>query len=153
MAVPTPEQIKKNAKLTMALIKFGKKEYTQENIMYYFDKGNMAGVHPKYIKSGAPRMVNVSSRNREMMQKAFDANNEKEWAKWNKKGKDEKNLAKAVKVLGIDAKHKAGIIDVMVAYKMKGASAAKKALGPLLKKAQMKVEVEKVLANLKKIGM
>jgi hypothetical protein len=54
------DEMKKDAKLFSLLMAFSIKQKTDENILFYFDKGNMGGLFPKYIKAGAPKEINCN---------------------------------------------------------------------------------------------
>ncbi len=53
------DDFKKNAKLNAALMLHMKKGYTLENFLFYFDKGNAAGIYPKYLAPNAKAEVNI----------------------------------------------------------------------------------------------
>lgn len=172
------EEIKKDNKVMAALIKFCQKEHNVENILFYFDKGNMAGVHPKYVAAGSPKEVNIASKTRKILQEAFDKQDE---SAWNKKIDDAKEeiyslitrdilsrfyltedyllpqleaqTTKAAKLLGIDAKHHKELVKCLVIFHTKGDSTGKKKLGEFLKKAKIDIEVKIVMQNLKKQGL
>lgn len=172
------DQIKKNAKLMAALLKFAKKEYNDENILFYFDKGNMAAVHPKYVAVGAKRSINISSRTRKTLQENFDQKDESKWKKNIDTAKTEvgrlintdilarfyktedylqpqleAQTTKAAKVLGIDKKHHKELINCLVLFHTKGPGPGKKKLGEFLKKSKIDIEVKIVMDNLKKQGL
>jgi hypothetical protein len=170
-------EIQKDKKLMGAFLQFAKDEHALENVTFYFDKGNMAGVHPKYIRVGAPKQINISSGVRSNLQKHYDNNDESAWDEELEKAKDEifgflsrlvtsfhftepyirmmlaDGTAKAAKVLGIDKKHHEKLIDCLVLFHTGKVPAGKKKLGEFLKKAKIQIEVDIVLENLKKQGL
>lgn len=56
------DDFKKNAKLNAALMLHMKKGHTLENFKFYFDKGNAAGIYPKYLGPNAKEEVNIQGK-------------------------------------------------------------------------------------------
>lgn len=171
------EEMPKHPKLMAGLLALAKRETNMEGFLFYFDKGNMAGVHPKYVKVGAPKEVNISSKLRSQMQAHYDKGEEPQWNALAEKAESEvrflilptvrkfyktegyvrpmleSNLKKAVKLLGIEAPQQAGLMDCLVAFHTGGDTAGIKKLGPFLKKAKIMIEVKIIMNNLKKAGL
>jgi hypothetical protein len=61
--------LKADPKLLMAALTFAKKDRSDENISFFYDKGNAEGVWAKYIDPKAAKQVNLSSKVFAPMQK------------------------------------------------------------------------------------
>jgi hypothetical protein len=92
--MPTPqtlEDVKANPKMMAAFLAYSKRRQTLNEVLFYFDKGNAAGIYPKYIDSKSPQAANLSSvvtdPADELAGKGDFAN--PKWAEILKKGKDE----------------------------------------------------------------
>lgn len=92
--MPAPEtlaQIKANPKMMAAYLAYSKRRYTENEVLFYFDKGNAAGVYPKYIDPKSSKAANLSAKvvtpAKELADKD-DFNNPK-WKKILEDGKDE----------------------------------------------------------------
>lgn len=97
MPVPTLDQlrkmpmadIKKDAKLGGALMRYMKGKHCEENFLFYFAKGDPMALYDRFIKSGAPMEVNLDSKltkaaaqiasagDAKMMQKVIDQGKKK----------------------------------------------------------------------------
>ena len=53
--------LKSDSKLLAAAIMFAKKEHTDENILFFYDKGNAEAIYPKYIDAKSKSQVNLPS--------------------------------------------------------------------------------------------
>jgi hypothetical protein len=63
MAAPeTLEDIKADAKMMAAYLAYSKRRYTDNEVLFYFDKGNAAGIYPKYLDSKSSKAVNINSK-------------------------------------------------------------------------------------------
>jgi len=69
-------ELKGDAKLLAAAIAFAKKERNDENIMFFFDKGNAEAVYPKYISPSASTQVNLPAALTDAMKGLAD---KKDW--------------------------------------------------------------------------
>lgn len=65
--------LKKNPKLLAAAIEHAKSERNDENLLFWFDKGNAEALWRKYIRPGSPKQVNLSWEVVEPMQALADA--------------------------------------------------------------------------------
>lgn len=75
MAIKLSE-LKADPKLLAAALIFAKKEHNDENILFFYDKGNAEGIYPKYIDAKAKSQVNLTSKLFEAMGKLASA---KDW--------------------------------------------------------------------------
>ena len=83
------DDAKKDGKLFVLLLQFSKKEFTDENLMFYFDKGNMKGIHPKYIAASAKKQVNLPYKLQTELEDHFAKSDEAKYKKVLAKAKDE----------------------------------------------------------------
>lgn len=63
--MPSPEtleDIKADAKMMAAYLAYCKRRYTDNEVLFYFDKGNAAAIYPKYIDPKSSKAVNVSAK-------------------------------------------------------------------------------------------
>ena len=175
------DQIRKNAKLSAALLEHMKKEFNDENFFFYFDKGNPEGLFNKYIKKGSKYEVNLPSK----LNKAWHLLAEKgdwkhkEWPKVVKESKTDihKLVAKdilprfykgeaygnymkkekmgdpkkAAKILGI--KEVKLLTEAMGAHVTGDKAKTKKLFAELIKKEKMRESVEQIIKNLEKAGL
>lgn len=172
---------KKNATLFGMLLKFSIKEKTDENILFYFDKGNMAAIYPKYIKSGAPKEINIASPLQTALTEAFNAKDEAAFKAAQEKARAaiaklseqiidrfkasteykfmvartgaEKNAAKAMKVLGISAKGKDLLLDGIAYLAIGKKTDASKKFADLAKQEKLKDNAEAIMKSLKASGL
>lgn len=175
------DDMKKNAKAFAMLIEFSKKEKTDENILFYYDKGNMDGLFPKYIKDGAPKEINIAGALRKKLTEAFNSKNKAEFDKHLKTAKTEcqklcdqivnrftvtpeymfmearvkaeGNAAKAIKVLGITSRGKDMLVDAIAWAKIKKPAEAKKCLEALAKSEKLAEKADILLKNLASAGL
>lgn len=175
------DDMKKDVKVFAKLIEFSKKEKTDENILFYYDKGNMDGVFPKYIKAGSPKEINIAGELRKKLTDAFTAKNQADFEKHLKtaktvcqglcdqivnrfkttteylfmeaRDKAEGNAAKAIKVLGISSRGKDLLVDAIAWAKIKKTAEAKKCLESLAKAEKMQEKADVILKNLASAGL
>jgi hypothetical protein len=175
------DDVKKDAAIFGKLLAFAIKEKNEENILFYFDKGNMAALFPKYIKTGAPKEINIDSKLRDKLENAFNAKKEPDFMKavvdaknvchglavdiWRRyqltaeykfiiaRRAAEKNAAKAMKVLGISAGGKDLLLDAIAYGKIKNNAEALKKLDELAKKEKLKAKNDQILKNLAASGL
>lgn len=175
------DDMKKDRTLFGMLLKFSIKEQTDENILFYFDKGNMDGIYKKYIKPGSPKEINIDSPLRTQLtaavaakdEPAFKAAQQKargvigslsdqiitrfmgspEYKFYAAREKAEKNATKAMKVLGISTKGKDLMLDG-IAYQAIGKKPeAVKQFTALAKQEKLKDTHEAIIKNLKASGL
>ncbi|GEM_PF-1741178 len=175
------DDLKKNATLFGMLLKFSIKEQTDENILFYFDKGNMAGIYPKYIKSGAPKEINIAAPLRTELTAAFTAKDEAAFKVAQEKARvaiaklseqiidrfkasneykfmlartaAEQNAAKAMKVLGISAKGKDLLLDGIAYLAIGKKTDSAKQLTALAKQEKLNDNAEAIMKSLKAAGL
>lgn len=175
------DEMKKDPKLFALLMAFSIKQKTDENILFYFDKGNMGGLFPKYIKAGAPKEINIDSKLRTRMTTAFNTKNEADFKKdlviakkeclslcsqiingfkatpeykfLEAREAAEKNAAKAMKVLGISNAGKDKLLDAIAYLKIGNAAAGKKCLEQLAAAEKMQEKADMIMKNLKASGL
>jgi hypothetical protein len=85
------DAIKKDAKLCAALMGYMNRTYSIESFKFYYDKGNAAGIYPKYIEDKAPLQVNIKAKTKkaaDLLAKTGDFDN-KAWEKIISKAKEE----------------------------------------------------------------
>jgi hypothetical protein len=61
-APETLEDIKADAKMMAAYLAYSKRLYTDNEVLFYFDKGNAAGIYPKYIDPDGQKPANIDSK-------------------------------------------------------------------------------------------
>jgi len=88
--------LNKDPNLLMAAMNFAEKEFNAENIMFYFDKGNAAGIYPKYIDPKGQKPANINSKTTAQAKELADKDdfNNPKWKDIIKAGKTE--VAKAL---------------------------------------------------------
>jgi hypothetical protein len=63
MAAPESlEDIKADSKMMAAYLAYSKRRYTDNEVLFYFDKGNAAGIYPKYIDPKSQKAANLSGK-------------------------------------------------------------------------------------------
>lgn len=82
MAAPESlEDIKADAKMMAAYLAYSKRRYTDNEVLFYFDKGNAAGIYPKYIDPKGQKPANINSKTTAQAKELAD-NNDFGNAKW-----------------------------------------------------------------------
>lgn len=59
-APATLEDVKANPKMMAAFLAYSKRRHTLNEVLFYFDKGNAAGIYTKYIDPKSPQAANLS---------------------------------------------------------------------------------------------
>jgi len=175
------DDMKKNLPLFGMLLKFSIKEQTDENILFYFDKGNMDGIYKKYIKPGSPKEINIDSSLRDQLTNAVTAKDEAAFKAAQQKARAvigalsdqiitrfkgspeykfyaareqaEKNAAKAMKVLGISTKGKDLLLDGIAYQTIGKKSDATKQFTALAKLEKLQDTHDTIVKNLKASGL
>jgi hypothetical protein len=63
MAAPESlEDIKADPKMMAAYLAYSKRRYTDNEVLFYFDKGNAAGIYPKYLDPKSSKAANISAK-------------------------------------------------------------------------------------------
>jgi hypothetical protein len=57
----TLEDVKANPKMMAAFLAYSKRRHTLNEVLFYFDKGNAAGIFPKYIDPKSAQAASVSN--------------------------------------------------------------------------------------------
>jgi hypothetical protein len=94
-------EVKADAKVWAAYLAFTKRNFTQNEALFYFDNGNAQGVYAKYIDPKSAKQANLTGRVTNPAKELADADdfNNPKWKAIIKAGKDEvaDNLIDALK--------------------------------------------------------
>jgi hypothetical protein len=92
--MPTPktlEDVKADPKMMAAFLAYSKRRHCLNEVLFYFDKGNAAGIYPKYIDPKSPQAANLTDKvanpAKELAAKGDFAN--PKWAEILQMGKEE----------------------------------------------------------------
>jgi hypothetical protein len=173
--------LKKNPKLLAAALAHAKKEHNEENLLFWFDKGNAEALWSKYIRPGSPKQVNLPATVVAPMKVLADAKNFKDdaWKEHIAEAKEEieklwngdmaprfksseayeeatrkkvtVDPAKAAKLLGITDTDK--LKKAMEAQRAGKKAAATKLLAELAEEEGLKQKADALLKALEKAGL
>jgi hypothetical protein len=72
--MPTLADIKNDPKVMGAYLAYAKRRITLNEVLFFFDKGNAAGIYPKYLDKKSANAANVSSAVTDPAKVLADAN-------------------------------------------------------------------------------